>query len=85
MAADHAIVKEVLVKELADYPGKEMLMITVEYSAGIGGSDPPARRARVRVCAGRHDRHAGRGGKEVTLKPGQSFYEGPNDVHTGRS
>ncbi|MNC80166.1 Cupin domain protein [compost metagenome] len=23
-----------------------------------------------------------RGGKEVTLGPGQSFYEGPTDVHT---
>jgi len=23
-----------------------------------------------------------RGGKEVTLKPGQTFYEGPGDVHT---
>ena len=22
-----------------------------------------------------------RGGKEVTLSPGQTFYEGPNDVH----
>jgi len=23
-----------------------------------------------------------KGGKEVTLTPGQSFYEGPNDIHT---
>jgi len=23
-----------------------------------------------------------RGGKEVTLTPGQTFYEGPNDIHT---
>jgi quercetin dioxygenase-like cupin family protein len=23
-----------------------------------------------------------RGGKEVTLTPGQTFYEGPDDVHT---
>jgi len=23
-----------------------------------------------------------RGGKEITLTPGQSFYEGPNDIHT---
>jgi len=22
-----------------------------------------------------------KGGKEVTLTPGQSFYEGPNDIH----
>ena len=24
----------------------------------------------------------GNGGKQVTLKPGQTFYEGPDDVHT---
>jgi hypothetical protein len=27
-----------------------------------------------------------KGGKEVTLKPGETFYEGPDDVHiVGRS
>ena len=23
-----------------------------------------------------------KGGKEITLTPGQTFYEGPNDIHT---
>jgi quercetin dioxygenase-like cupin family protein len=23
-----------------------------------------------------------KGGEEVTLKPGQTFYEGPDDIHT---
>jgi quercetin dioxygenase-like cupin family protein len=69
-------------KDLADFPGKEMLMITVTYPPG--GADP----------IHRHDAHAFvyvlegsivmqvRGGKEVTLTPGQTFYEGPGDVHT---
>jgi quercetin dioxygenase-like cupin family protein len=69
-------------KDLADFPGKEMLMITVEYPPG--GADP----------IHRHDAHAFvyvlegsivmqvRGGKEVTLTPAQTFYEGPGDVHT---
>ena len=67
--------------ELADMPGKEALMITVEYPPG--GSDP----------VHRHDAHAFvyvlegsvvmqvKGGKQVTLTPGQTFYEGPGDVH----
>jgi quercetin dioxygenase-like cupin family protein len=71
-----------MLKELADIPGKEMLMITVDYPPGA--VDP----------VHRHDAHAFiyvlqgsivmqvRGGKEVTLVPGQTFYEGPNDVHT---
>jgi quercetin dioxygenase-like cupin family protein len=77
-----AVVTPLLTKDLADYPGKEMLMITVEYPPG--SVDP----------IHRHDAHAFvyvlegsiimqvRGGKEVTLLPGQTFYEGPNDVHT---
>ena len=80
-AAEQAIVNPLLSKELTDIPGKEMLMITVEYPPGA--VDP----------IHRHDAHAFvyvlqgsivmqvRGGKQVTLRPGQTFYEGPNDVH----
>jgi quercetin dioxygenase-like cupin family protein len=68
-------------KDLADVPGKEMLMLTVEY--------PPRAVEHIH----RHDAYAFvyvlegtiveqvRGGEEVTLTPGQTFYEGPNDVH----
>jgi len=68
-------------KDLAEYPGKEVLMITVEHVPG--GSS----------AAHRHNAHAFvyvlegsvvmqlKGGKEVTLTPGQAFYEGPDDVH----
>jgi quercetin dioxygenase-like cupin family protein len=81
-AAPQPVVVPVMQKDLADEPGKEMLMITVDY--------PPGAVEPIH----RHDAHAFvyvlegsivmqvRGGKEVTLTPGQTFYEGPNDVHT---
>jgi quercetin dioxygenase-like cupin family protein len=71
----------VMSKDLTDIPGKEVVMITVEFPPG--GSDP----------VHRHDAHGFiyvlegsvvmqvEGGKEVTLAPGQTFYEGPDDVH----
>jgi len=66
-------------KDLADFPGKEGLMITVEYPPG--SSDPIHRHnahAFVYVLEGSIVMQV-RGGKEVTLTPGQT--EGPNDVH----
>ena len=68
-------------KDLTDIPGKEGLMITVEYPPG--GSDPIHRHnahAFVYVLEGSIVMQV-RGGKEVTLTPGQTFYEGPSDVH----
>ena len=68
-------------KDLTDLPGKEGLMVMVDYPPG--SSDP----------IHRHNAHGFiyllegsiimqvRGGKEVTLTPGQTFYEGPEDVH----
>ena len=76
-----AKVTQLMSKDLTDLPGKEGLMLTVEYPPG--GWD----------AAHRHNAHAFvyvlegaivmqvKGGKEVTLTPGQTFYEGPNDVH----
>jgi len=81
-AAPEAIVKEILTHPLPDMPGKEVLMITVDYPPGA--VDP----------VHRHDAHAFvyvlegsivmgvKGGKEVTLTKGQTFYEGPDDIHT---
>ena len=80
--APQPVVVPVMQKDLADMPGKEVLMLTVEY--------PPGAVEHVH----RHDAYAFvyvlegsivegvRGGKEVTLTPGQTFYEGPGDVHT---
>ena len=76
-----AKVTPLLSKDLTDFPGKEGLMIAVEYPPG--GSDPIHRHnahAFVYVLEGSIVMQV-RGGKEVTLTPGQTFYEGPSDVH----
>ena len=76
-----AKVTPLLSKDLTDFPGKEGLMITVEYPPG--GSDPIHRHnahAFVYVLEGSIVMQV-RGGKEVTLTPGQTFYEAPSDVH----
>lgn len=74
--------KPLINKDVPEAPGKELLMISVEYAPG--GEDP----------VHRHDAHGivyvlegsiimgVKGGKEVTLKPGDTFYEGPADLHT---
>ena len=71
----------VMSKELADIPGKEVVMITVEFPPG--GADPVHRHNAhgfIYVLEGAVVMQV-KGGKEVTLTPGQSFYEGPEDVH----
>ena len=80
--ATDPVVKELMTKAMSDLPGKEVLMITVDYPPG--GFDP----------VHRHDAHGFiyvlegsivmgvKGGKEQTLLPGQTFYEGPQDLHT---
>lgn len=81
-AAPEPVVTPLMSKDTPDVPGREMLMLSVEY--------PPGAVEHIH----RHDAYAFvyvlegsvveqvRGGKEVTLTPGQTFYEGPNDVHT---
>ena len=79
--SQQAKVTEVMSKDLPDIPGKEGLMITVTYPPG--SSDPIHRHSAhgfIYVLEGSIVMKV-RGGKEVTLTPGQSFYEGPNDVH----
>lgn len=81
LAAQEAKVTQLLSKDLTDVPGKEGLMITVEYPPG--GSDPVHRHnahAFVYVLEGEIVMQV-KGGKQTVLKPGQTFYEGPNDVH----
>src|SRR5262249_20725123 len=66
----------------SDIPGKELLMITVEYPPG--SSDPVHRhnaQALVYVLEGSIVMGVN-GEKPVTLTAGQTFYEGPNDIHT---
>lgn len=74
-------ISPLLLKELHDLPGKEALMLTVEYAPG------------AEDAVHRHDAHAFlyvlegsvvmqvQGGQPVTLGAGQVFYEGPKDLH----
>ena len=81
LGPEEAKVTPLFTKDLPDFPGKEGVMITVEYPPG--SSDPIHRHnadAFVYVLEGSIVMQL-RGGKEVTLKPGQTFYEGPDDVH----
>ena len=80
--AQNARVTPLLTKELTGASGKEGVMLTVEYPPGASSSKH------------RHNAHTFvyvlegsivmqvEGGKEVTLGPGQTFYESPDDVHT---
>ncbi len=79
--APQATVTQLMSKDLPEFPGKEVLMITVEYPPG--SIDPIHRHnahAFVYVLEGSIVMQV-KGGKEVTLTPGQTFYEGPDDVH----
>ena len=81
LMAQEASVTSLLSKDLTDFPGKEGLMIMVEYPPG--SSDPIHRHnahAFVYVLEGSVVMQL-KGGKETTLTPGQTFYEGPDDVH----
>src|SRR5258708_32206659 len=79
--APQASVTPLTSKDLPDFPGKEVLMITVDYPPG--SSDPIHRHnahAFVYVLEGSIIMQV-KGGKAVTLTPGQTFCEGPDDIH----
>jgi quercetin dioxygenase-like cupin family protein len=80
--AQDAKVTPLVAKNLAGMAGKEATMITVEYAPGASSA------------VHRHNAHTFvyvlegsvvmrvNGEKEVTLGPGQTFYESPQDIHT---
>lgn len=82
VAAPEPVIGTLMTKALENMPGKEVLMINVDY--------PPGAVEPIH----HHDAHAFvyvlegsivmgvKDGKEVTLTPGQTFYEGPHDIHT---
>ena len=85
-----AEVTTLMAKDLTDIPGREVLMITVEKAPGA--SDPIHQfsstlhlrnysHAFFYVLDGSVKMQVGNG-KEVTLTPGQTWYEGPHDVHS---
>jgi quercetin dioxygenase-like cupin family protein len=79
--APQAAVTSLTSKDLPEFPGKEVLMILVDYPPG--SSDPIHRHnahAFIYVLEGSIIMQV-KDGKEVMLTPGQTFYEGPNDVH----
>ena len=81
LMAQEAKVTPLMSKDLTGNPEKEVSMITVEYPPG--SSDPVHRhnaQAFVYVLEGSVVMQV-KGGKEVTLTPGQTFYEAPDDVH----
>jgi quercetin dioxygenase-like cupin family protein len=81
LIAQQAVVTPLMTKALPDVPGKEALMLTVEYPPG--GSDSAHRHnadALVYVLEGSVVMQV-KGGKAVTLTQGQTFYESPDDVH----
>ena len=81
LMAQEGKVTQLMSEVLTDISGKEGLMITVEYAPG--GSSPIHRHnahAFVYVLEGSIVMQV-KGGKEVTLTPGQTYYESPNDVH----
>ena len=81
LLAQEAKVTELMSKDLTEFPGKEGLMILVEYPPG--SSDPIHRHnahAFVYVLEGTIIMQL-KGGTEVSLTPGHTFYEGPDDIH----
>jgi len=81
LMAQQPKVTSLMSKDLTENPGKELLMITVEHAPG--GSSPIHRHnahAMLYVLEGSVVQQV-KGGKEVTLTPGQTFYEGPDDIH----
>ena len=80
-SAQDTIITPLISKEFANIAGKEGLMITVEYAPGAASPRH------------RHDAHTfvyvlegsivmqAEGGQAVTLGPGQTFYETPQDIH----
>jgi quercetin dioxygenase-like cupin family protein len=77
----HETITPLMTKNLAGSPGKQVLMYTVDFPPGF--SSPIHRhnaQVSVFVLEGSVAMQV-RGGKELTLRPGQSFYEDPNDIH----
>ena len=80
-AEESVKVTDLLSKDLACAPGKEVTMITVDYAPGA--TDPVHRHnasAFVYVLEGSVEMQM-EGGEKVTLKPGDTFYEDPDGIH----
>ena len=81
LGAQPAKVTPLLTRALTDIPGREGVVLTVEYAPGAS-SDVHRHNAHVfvYVLEGSHTMQV-KGGPPVTLGPGQTFYENPDDIH----
>jgi quercetin dioxygenase-like cupin family protein len=80
-AAADAVVAPLLTRDLIGMPGKEVTMETVEYAPGAK-SPPHRHHAQVFVYVLEGSvRMQVQGSPAVTLGPGGTFYESPDDLH----
>src|SRR5690242_14571441 len=80
-SAQEPKVTPLMMKSLTDIPGKQLVVLTVEYAPGA--ADSPHRHnadALVYVLEGSVIEQV-KGGKPDTLTAGQTFYERPEDIH----
>ena len=76
-----ATVRALMSKDLEGDPARELSLITIEYPPGsVDPVHTHHAQALVYVLEGSIVMQV-RGGTLVTLVPGQTFYEGPDDVH----
>ncbi|HEX6993359.1 MAG TPA: cupin domain-containing protein [Gammaproteobacteria bacterium] len=81
-AASGSQVTPLVTQSLVGVPGKEGVMLTVEYPPGE--ESPPHRHNAstfVYVLEGKVEMQV-EGGERVTLEAGQTFYESPSDIHS---
>src|SRR5262245_5796643 len=79
--APEATVRSLMSKDLAGDPAREISMIAIEYPPGsVDPVHTHHAQALVYVLEGTIVMQV-KGGTAVTLAPGQTFYEGPDDVH----
>jgi quercetin dioxygenase-like cupin family protein len=82
LAVQNAKVTPLLNKDLGGIAGKEGMMLTVEYAPGaVSSKHRHNANTFVYVLEGSIVMGV-EGGKEVTLGPGQTFYESPSDIHS---
>ena len=81
LTAQQAKVTPLLSKDLTGIPGKEGTMITVEFAPGeVDAVHRHNAHVFVYVLEGTVVMQV-KGGKELTLRPGDTFYESPQDIH----
>ena len=81
-AAAQTVATPVLTKDLGGIAGKEASILTVEYPPGVASAEHRHNANTFVYVLEGSVVMAVRGGKEVTLGPGQTFYESPEDIHS---